>query len=43
MGVLVVTMLTIRDNYDFSKAARGKFAKHHKEKANVVILKHEVA
>ena len=33
----------MRDNYDFSKGVRGKYAKLYKEGTNVVLLEPEVA
>ena len=33
----------MRDNYDFSKGVRGKYAKSHTEGTNVVLLDPEVA
>ena len=33
----------MRDNYDFSKGIRGKYAKLYKEGTNVVLLEPEVA
>ncbi|MEO1247807.1 MAG: hypothetical protein AAFX56_19175 [Pseudomonadota bacterium] len=33
----------MRDNYDFSKGVRGKYAKRYKEGTNVVLLEPDVA
>lgn len=33
----------MRDNYDFSEGARGKYAKLYKDGTNVVLLEPEVA
>ncbi len=33
----------MRDNYDFSKGVRGKYAKRHADGTNVVLLDPEVA
>jgi len=33
----------MRDNYDFSKGVRGKYAKLYKEGTNVVLLEPDVA
>jgi hypothetical protein len=33
----------MRDNYDFSKGIRGKYAKRYAEGTNVVLLEPEVA
>ena len=33
----------MRDNYDFSKGSRGKYAKCYKEGTNVVLLEPDVA
>lgn len=33
----------MRDNYDFSKGSRGKYAKRYKEGTNVVLLEPDVA
>ena len=33
----------MRDNYEFSKGVRGKYAKLYKEGTNVVLLEPEVA
>ena len=33
----------MRDNYDFSKGIRGKYAKRFKEGTNLVLLEPEVA
>jgi len=33
----------MKDNYDFSKGVRGKYAKQYKEGSNLVLLEPEVA
>ena len=33
----------MRDNYDFSKGSRGKYAQRYKEGTNVVLLEPDVA
>lgn len=33
----------MRDNYDFSKGVRGKYAKLYKDGTNIVLLEPEVA
>ncbi len=33
----------MRDNYDFSKGVRGKYARRYREGTNVVLLEPEVA
>lgn len=33
----------MRDNYDFSRGVRGKYAKRYKQGANIVLLEPEVA
>jgi len=33
----------MRDNYDFSKCVRGKYAKLYKDGTNIVLLKPDVA
>lgn len=33
----------MRDNYDFSRGSRGKYAKRYKEGTNVVLLEPDVA